>query len=171
MRSKYLPALGAIVLLTACDVRVGNEAGNVSENASAAGRAEDGRLTIEAPGFNMSMNIPDSVRANAEMDDDDLFYPGSKFGGIHVQGGPERGNGGRGGEVELRFTTSDAVDRVLAWYRDPARGEKLTVGSVERKGDGYLVSGKIDSDKDDFALRITPRPGGGTEGRLLLSDR
>lgn len=172
MWSKCLPALGAIVLLTACDMRIGNDASESSENASAAGRAEEGRLTIDAPGFNMSVNIPESIRTDAKIDEDNhLIYPGSKFGGIHVQDGRDRAGGSSDGEVELRFSTGDPLDRVAAWYRDPARGEKIIIASAERQGDGFLISGTVRPDKDSFALRITPRAGGGTEGRLLLSDR
>lgn len=172
MSSKYLPVFAVLALLTACDVRVGNEAGEVSENASAAGRAEEGRLTIEAPGFNMSMNIPEDIRAEGDIGDDDLIYPGSSFGGIHVQGRRGGADGKGDGEVEIRFTTNDQADRVAAWYRDPARGkEDVVVTSVEREGGGYLVQGTARNDDGRFTVRLAPRPGGGTEGRLLVTDR
>ena len=171
MGAKCLPALAAIVLLAACDVKIGNEAGNVSENASAAGRAQEGRLTIEAPGFNMSMDIPKDALEDSKIDDDRVIYPGSQFGGVHVEGRPGRNGEEGSGEVELRFTTGDAADRVVAWYRDPARHDDIVVASAGRQGEGFLLSGTVGEEKKRFDLRLTPRLGGGTEARLLLTDR
>jgi hypothetical protein len=171
MGVKCLPALVAVVLLAACDVKIGNEAGNVSENASAAGRAQEGRLTIEAPGFNMSMDIPKDALKDSRIDDDRVIYPGSQFGGVHVQGRPGRNREEGSGEVELRFTTGDPADRVVAWYRDPARHDDIVVASAERQGGGFHLSGIAGDERKPFDLRISPRAGGGTEARLLLSDR
>lgn len=172
MRLTHLAtSIAAVAALTACEARLGNDAPPVAENATAAGRAEEGRLTIEAPGFNMSVSIPEGLRGDANMDDDsDLIYPGSTFGGIHVQGGTERPGRDRGGEVELRFTTGDAIDRVVAWYRDPARGGKINIASVARDGNGFTVTGTDRHDNDQFTLRLAPR-GSGTEGRLLIVDK
>lgn len=171
MRLSHLAAsIAAVAALTACEARIGNDAPPVAENATAAGRAEEGRLTVEAPGFNMSINIPEGIRSEANMDDDsDLIYPGSTFGGIHVQGGTERAGGDRGGEVELRFSTGDAIDRVVAWYRDPARSQEISIASVTPDGNGFTVTGTGRRGNDPFTLRLAPR-GSGTEGRLLLVD-
>ena len=45
--------LAGAALLPACEARIGNDAPPVEANASAAGKAEEGRLTVSAPGFNM----------------------------------------------------------------------------------------------------------------------
>jgi hypothetical protein len=165
-----LPLAACITLLGACEARFGNDAGEVAENATAAGRAQDGRLTIEAPGFNLSVQIPEGVRSEGGFGEDEgLIYPGASFGGIHVQGTPDGANGD--GEVELRFSTSDAVDRVVGWYRDPARNADFTVQSVRQEGPAFVVSGTGQGEGNSFALNVTPRPGGGTEARLVLSDR
>jgi hypothetical protein len=169
--SKLLPVLTAAAMLAACEARIGNDAAPVAENASAAGRAEEGRVTIEAPGFNMTVDIPEGIRAHAGMNDDSgLIYPGASFSGIHVQGRPERADGASDGEVELRFTTGDGIDRVVAWYRDPARGEDLSIQSALQDGDAFVIAGTGRREHDRFTLRVTPRPGGGSEGRLVLSD-
>ena len=162
-------AAGAAAL-SACEARIGNDAPPVEANASAAGKAEDGRLTVSAPGFNMAIDIPEGLRGSAHMDgDNEIIYPNSTFGGIHIQGGPERGHGEHEGEVELRFTTGDAIDRVVAWYRDPARAEHFTLNSARRDGDAVLIVGAARDGDHPFTLRLS-RQGGGTEGRLLLSD-
>ena len=169
--SKLIPAMAAAALLVACEARIGNDAPPVAENATAAGRAEEGRVTVEAPGFNLSINIPESIRVRAEIGEEGgLIYPGSTFAGVHVQGGPEGADGDRDGEVELRFSTGDAPGQVVAWYRDPARGGDFTVQAARQEGTGFVVSGTGRRDGERFTLRIAPRAGGGAEGRLLLSD-
>ena len=170
--TKPLPLLAlAAASLAACEARIGNDAAPVAENATAAGRAEEGRVTIEAPGFNMSIDIPEGIRAHSDIDDENgLIYPGSTFSGIHVQGRPEDASGKSDGEVELRFNTGDGTDRVVAWYRDPARNTDLTIQSVNPEGNGFVITGTGKQDNERFTLRVTPREGGGTEGRLVLSD-
>ena len=170
-QSKLALLAAGAALLTACEARIGNDAPPVEANASAAGKAEEGRFTVSAPGFNMAIDIPEGLQDQAHMDgDNDLIYPGASFGGLHVQGGPEDRHGEHRGEVELRFTSGDALDRVVAWYRDPARADHFTIQSARREGDGVLIAGTGRRDRDRFTLRLAPR-GGGTEGRLLLSDR
>ena len=172
MAPKFAALLAGAAFLTACEARIGNDAPPVEANASAAGKAEEGRLTVSAPGFNMSIDIPEGLRDNDMDDDNDLLYPGAQFGGIHIQGSPERrANGSQQGEVELRFTTADAPDRVAAWYRDPARREDFTIQSAGREGNVLVFAGTGRHDDDRFTLRVTPRAGGGSEGRLVLSDR
>lgn len=168
---KLVPLIAGAALLSACEARIGNDAPPVEANASAAGKAEEGRLTVSAPGFNMSIDIPAGLRDDAHMDgDSELLYPGANFGGIHIQGGAERDQGQHEGEVELRFTTGDAPGRVVAWYRDPARASDFTVQSARREGNTVVIVGTESGENDPFTLRLSPQ-GGGTEGRLLLSDR
>ena len=169
--SRLAPAAAAALLLVACEARIGNDAPPVAENATAEGRAEEGRFTIEAPGFNMSIDIPEGIRTRADIESDGLVYPGATFSGMHVQGGREGADGEHDGEVEIRFTSGDAPDRVVAWYRDSARGDDFTVQAARQEGGGFVVSGTGRSDGEPFTLRIAPGEGGGTEARLLLSDR
>lgn len=167
-RTKPLAAVAAIILLGACEARFGNDAAPVDANATAENRAEDGRLTIEAPGFNLQVDIPDSIRADAEMSDNKLIYPGAAFGGIHIQG--NRAETDRD-QVELRFTSGDDLARVAAWYRDPARRGDFAIASDSRDGETIVIAGTDAGDGDPFTLRLAPRSGGGTEARLLLTDR
>ena len=162
--------LAATAFLAACEARVGNEAG--SGNASAEGKAEEGQLTIDTPGMELKINIPEGLRGRAQIDENSgIIYPGSSFSGIHVAGGSERPDGGREGEVELAFTTPDAPDRVVAWYRDPARSGDFTIGRAERRGEDFVLAGTTREDGDEFRLRLEPKRGGGTEARLLIRDR
>ncbi|MGQ0558639.1 MAG: hypothetical protein ACT4OE_03505 [Sphingosinicella sp.] len=170
MKRLVVAAAASALLLAACEARFGNDAAPVAANASAAGKAQQGRMTIEAPGFSLKVAIPEGLRAQASFGEGDgMMYPGATFGGIHVQGRPARDGRDGGGEVELRFDTSDAPDRVLAWYRDPARREHLTVRSARRQGQGYVLAGTGEDD-GQFTLTLSPRAGGGTDARLVLTD-
>ncbi|MDQ8758265.1 hypothetical protein RCO27_18710 [Sphingosinicella sp. LHD-64] len=168
--AKLLPAVTALALLGACEARIGNDAAPVAENATAENRAQEGRLTIEAPGFNLQMDIPESMRADINDDSDGMIYPGAAFGGIHVQG--NRGDGrDRPDEVELRFSTGDDPARVAAWYRDPARSSEFSITrNAEENGATVIAGNQADGD-GTFTLHLAPRGGGGTEARLLLTDR
>lgn len=171
MIPKLLSTLAVAGLLAGCEARIGNDAPPVDENATAAGRAEEGRFTVEAPGFNMSIDIPDFVQGRAEVDEESgLIYPGSDFSGMHVQGGRDGPHGERGGEVELRFTHADAPERVAAWYREPARSGDLTIASDDRRGDSFVLSGTSRQDNERFTVTISPRSGGGSDTRLVLTD-
>lgn len=162
-------AAASLMILAACEARIGNDAPPVDENASAAGRAEEGRLSIEAPGFNMSIDIPEAVHSRARVDEDSgLIYPGSAFSGMHIQG--RREGAGNEGEVEMRFTHADPPERIAAWYRDPARRDNLTVATAERRGEDFVFAGIWRPANERFMVTIAPSAGGGSETRLVVSD-
>lgn len=168
MRFALIPL--SIVLLCGCEMRIGNDAAPVADNASAAGRAENGQLTVEAPGFNLSVTIPEGMTDRGSVSDDNgLVYPGSTIAGVHVQGRREE-RGHNNGEVEIRLASNDAPDRVAAWYRDPARADRFSAASTTQDGDATVISGTGRRDNERFTLRIAPRAGGGSDMRLLLAD-
>lgn len=169
MRS-ILFVCAAAFALTACEMRIGNDAPPVAENASASGRAENGKVTIEAPGFNLSIDVPEGMGSRAEVNERGLVYPGARFAGIHVQAGRDEGEGRRDGEVEMRLTTTDAPALVAAWYRDPARASDFTIASATQEGAVAVISGTGRRDNERFTLRIAAREGG-SDLRLLLADR
>lgn len=168
MKRSALPALAAAALaLGACEARFGNDA-LPTGNGSAENKAAEGEVSINAPGFQMKINIPEGIRREANINDDSgIIYPGSIVGGVHVEGGRERGKSD--GEVELRFTSADAPDRVAAWYRDPARATDFTIAAATREGDAHVFAGTT-KDSGRFRVRLAPRGGGGTEGRALLAE-
>ncbi len=172
-RLRLLP-LGAIAALAlgACEARVGNDAdaGQANRTAGAEGKAEEGRLSIHAPGFDLKINIPEGIRREADMEgDSDIIYPHSRFSGMHVEGG--RDDSRSDGEVELAFISADAPDLVAAWYRDPARAPEFTVASASREGSGWLIAGATRGNDGNFRVRLIARRDGGTEGRVVLTDR
>jgi len=155
--------------LAACDAGSGDDA----RGRMAGGQARDGDVTVNAPGLQLSVNLPEPFRREAHLDPGDnnhLVYPGSQLGGVAVQAGDgESGNAGAS-HVELRFSSADAPDRVAAWYADPARRAHFTVSGTRRDGASTIVEG---NDKSGARFRVTlgPAAGGHTEGRLLIIDR
>ena len=167
---RLLPlAAAAALALTACEARFGNDA-DPAGNGSAQGKAEEGRLSIHAPGFDMKISIPEGIRREAGIDDDSgVIYPNSTLSGMHVEGG--RDDTRSDGQVELAFTSADAPDLIARWYQDPARAQHFAVATANREGPAFVIAGTTRDRDGDFRVHLTPRQGGGTEARVLLSDR
>jgi len=169
-------SLGAAAAAAACSMPSGEserrEADNRLEQAKAGadGKAEEGRLSIRAPGVDIAINVPDAMRGRARADSDsDLLPPGTQVSGLHVQGdGGDRAQGRD--SVELRFTSPQPPDRVAAWYRDPARREHFTIAAAGREG-GVIVLTGASKDGGPITVRLSPGTGVGTDGRLILVDR
>lgn len=156
------------IALPACEARVGNDV-HPSGNGSAENKAEEGQLSISAPGVEMKINIPEGIRREANIHDDSgLIYPGSRMSGVHVEGG--RDDERSDGEVELRFASADPLATVARWYQDPARVSTFTVDSAARDGAAYVFSGTKKEGNGHFRLRLAAAPDGGTDGRLLLTE-
>jgi predicted small secreted protein len=166
-----LAATAAALVLTACEARIGNDV-QPTGNGSAENKAEEGEVSINAPGVQMKINIPEGLRHEASIrDDGGLIYPGSTMSGMHIEGGHDGERGKSDGEVELRFTTTDGPDIVARWYQDPARTSDFTISSAGRdRGAAYVFAGTRKDGDGRFRIRLAPRQGGGTDGRVLLSD-
>lgn len=154
-------------LICGCEAKIGtsdaNEASNVQR--SAEGKAEEGSIALDAPGLNFKLRIPlDRARTDSQSK---LLYPGSTITGIYIAAQPDS-KGGSGGEVELRFASPDAPEKVAAWYRD--RKDAFTLSSDGREGDSHLLAGTQKEEGDGFKLRLEPK-GAGTDGRLTVRDK
>ena len=164
-----LAAATAVLLLAACEARFGNDV-QPGGNGSAENKAEEGQVSINAPGVQMKINIPEGLRHEASIrDDGGLIYPGSTMSGMHIEGGRDGEQGRSEGQVELRFTTADGPDTVARWYQDPARAGDFTIASASRDGAAYVFAGTKKDGDGRFRIRLAPRQGG-TDGRVLLSD-
>jgi len=138
--------------------------------AGAEGKAEEGRLSIKAPGVDIAINVPDAMRSRARANtDSDVLPPGAQVSGLHVQGDGGDRSAGRD-SVELRFSAEEAPERVAAWYRDPARRDHFTIGGARREGNAIVLTG-ASKDGGPMTVRLAPGPGAGTDGRLILVDR
>ncbi len=169
-------AAGVLALLGGCDDKVNEKptdrvnAGAQTAQAPAEGKAEDGRLSIKGPGFDLKVNVPEGV-GNCGNSENELLYPGSKVSGMHIEAEGTSGNAKASGGVELRFTSSDPLERVAAWYRDPARQDRFAVESVAGEGGALVIRGSQKGNGDAFMLRLGPASGGGTVGRMTLTGR
>ncbi|HYD37626.1 MAG TPA: hypothetical protein VEA60_08430 [Allosphingosinicella sp.] len=169
----YVAAVAAI-LVGACEGRIGSEeADNRSAEAevSAEGKAEEGKISVKAPGFDLKFTLPKGMVGEARAErDSKLLYPGAILRGMAIAAGEGRGRGGDS-EVEIGFSTADPLDRVIGWYRDPARADGFRLDRADREGEGWRVTGVQKRDGHRFKLRLAPRPGGGTDGRLTVRHR
>lgn len=164
----------AAAALCACD---GNsrrdEAENMTDDSqvSAEGKAEEGKVSLKMPGVDMSLTLPKGVSFDAKAErDSKLLYPGATLRGMAVAAGPGSDKSGDS-EVEIRFSSPEPVDKVVAWYRDPARAEGFRLERAAREGDSWTVTGVQKRDNHGFRLRLSPRDGGGTDGRLAVRHR
>jgi hypothetical protein len=175
-RSKLFLVVGSVALLAACEAKTGKDDGAPKEGtptgaAAAEGKAEDGRFSIKGPGFDMKIAIPKGVADRAEVDSDSgLLYPGAALSGMHIEAGGSDAPAEKNGGVELRFTSADAPEKIAAWYRDPARAAEFSVASASREGTSAIIAGTRKGDGGTFKVRISPGAGGGTDGRLTLSE-
>jgi hypothetical protein len=169
-----LGATFALGLLGGCHAEVhkqnGAKAGVDAGNVSAEGKAEEGKFSLNAPGFNMKVDLPASIADHASVDaNSDLLYPGSRLGGLHVEAGDD-GDHNDGG-VELRFASSDDPARIAAWYRDPARANDFVIDSAKADADATMLTGHDKDGETGFTVHLSPAAGGGTDGRLTIADR
>jgi hypothetical protein len=168
--NKLFCLVGALAMLAGCEARIGRDDAQSNTAAAAKGteQAEEGTFSIDTPGLQMKLDIPTAIAERAEVDNENgLLYPGANLSGIHVEA--REGNGRS--RVELRFSSTDAPERVAAWYRDPARADDFTVASGSQNGGVITLAGTQKDDGDPFELSLSPRNGGGTDGRLKLRER
>ena len=168
-RAKLALMLGSAFLVLGCEAKVGDGDGNVASNdqASAEGKSEEGKIALSMPGFDVKLNVP-LDKAEMSGDQGKILYPGSKLTGVYVAAHPDKG-AGSDGEVELRFATPDAPDKVAAWYRDPARAPDFALSADSREGEAYVLAGEQKGDEEIFRLRLEA-DGSGTDGRLVVRD-
>ncbi|MEA3049736.1 MAG: hypothetical protein QOG84_1572 [Sphingomonadales bacterium] len=168
MRSSLLAA--TFLLLAGCQVRGDDDEqapANASQPISAEGKAEEGKISINAPGFALTFSLPKEMSRTAKADKDSkMLYPGATIAGVAIAAG-RGGKNADQSEVEMRFRTPDPVDRVAAWYRDPARAAGFRLQNVAKEGDVVVIAGVQNSDRHPFKVRLTPADGG-TDGRLTI---
>jgi hypothetical protein len=171
MSARLPVAAVALALLSACGGHAGDKTSETDNGqASAEGRAEEGKISVKAPGIDMTFVLPKAMRGEAKVDKNSkILYPGATIGGLAVVGTQAKGEkDGGDSEVEFRFATVDPPDRVAAWYRDPARAADLKVAKAAKEGADIIITGTQPGDAHPFKVRLSPREGGGTEGRLTI---
>jgi hypothetical protein len=164
---KPAAAMAFLTLLGACgsDDDDANLGAPANRQISAEGKAEEGKISVKAPGFDLAFTLPKEMTGEAKVDrDSKVFYPGATISGMAIAAGA----GGGDSEVELRFATADPIDKVVAWYRDPARAAGYRLDSAGKQGDQWVFTGTQKRDNHPFKVRLTERAGGGTDGRVTV---
>jgi hypothetical protein len=126
----------------------GNESANAANGV--ASRTENGQLTARVQGVDLKVNLPPPIRRMAE--DDDLVYPGAR----NVRGPGQR------------FHSGDPPETVAAWYRDPARANRFSIGAASRDGNAWVLAGTARGG-DAVSVRLTPGSAGGTDGTITVT--
>ncbi len=164
--TKWAAVSGLALTLSACDASVDlGDAVKADGNATVGGKAQDGRVTINAPGLDLSVNIPDALLDPTQIQQEGrrLLPPAAAFSGIHVQSGEN------GGGVEIAFTSPQAPAALAEWYRAAERARDVAVQSVVQQGTAFVVQGTTIGAQDAFSVRLTPSSAG-TEGRLVIGS-
>jgi hypothetical protein len=166
-----LAALAGAALVAGCHGEDDDINFSGGGNVSAEGKAEEGKIKVKAPGFDLSLSLPKEMTGEAKVDrDSKVLYPGATISGMAVAAG-EGGDQGGDSEIEMRFATADPLDKVLAWYRDPARAVGYRLDGAARDGNGWVIAGTQKRDNHPFKVRLTARGNGGTDGRVTVRHR
>ena len=174
MAMRLMAAAAAAALLAGCggdeDEELPPANAAQASRPAAEGKAEEGRLSIKAPGVDIAINVPDAMRDRARAGaDSELLPPGAAVSGIHIAGDGGDRNAGRD-SVELRFVSDQPPEQVAAWYRDPARRPDFTIAAARREGEAIVLEGANSDGGGPLVVRLSPRRSG-TDGRLVLVDR
>jgi hypothetical protein len=168
MAASRMFALAATALLWGCGAPDDEDnllAGN--ESVSAEGKAQEGKISVKAPGVDISFSVPKELTVDAKAGKDNkLLYPDATLSGIAFASG-EKDNQKGDTDVEVRFKAPDPVDKVAAWYRDPARADGFRLTSETREGTQLVLAG-MQRDRHAFKVTLGPGAGGGTEGRVRV---
>ena len=173
MTASLRPALCLLAgMVAGCGIDDDRNSAQPANNVvSAEGKAEEGKISVKAPGFDLALSLPKEMAGEAKVDrDSKVLYPGATISGIAIAAG-EGGNDGGDSEVEMRFATADPPETVAGWYRDPARADGYRLDKATKEGDSWVLLGTQNRDKHPFKVRLAPRSGGGTEGRLTVRHR
>jgi hypothetical protein len=168
MAVSRMSALAATALLCACGSGGDDEdnlaAGN--QSVSAEGKAQEGKISVRAPGVDISFSVPKELTVDARAGKDNkLLYPNATLTGMAYAAG-EKDNQGGDTDMEVRFRAPDPLDKVTAWYRDPARRGDFRLTSERREGTKLILIG-TQADRQAFKVTLGPGPGG-TEGRVRV---
>src|SRR3954468_12158918 len=167
MAASRMFALAATAFLfTGCNPGGGDEDNLLAANqtVSAEGKAQEGKISVKAPGVDITISVPKELTGGAKVGKDSkILYPGATLAGMAIAAG-EKDNQGGDTDVEMRFKTADAPDTVAGWYRDPARAEGFKLDSVRRQGAELVFTGVQRRDKRPFKLTLGPGAGGGGQG-------
>src|SRR3954471_14433525 len=152
--SRILALAATAFLFTGCNPGGGDEDNLLAANqtVSAEGKAQEGKISVKAPGVDITISVPKELTGGAKVGKDSkMLYPGATLAGMAIAAG-EKDNQGGDTDVEMRFRTADPLDTVVAWYRDPAR-DGFRIDSAKRQGAELVFAGV--QRRDNRAFKVT----------------
>jgi hypothetical protein len=142
-------------------IRIQSDTGNETATISHDGE----RLSVDLPGFDTSLTLP-KIDLSSNIDFDGIkLYPDSKIGNVDISG-----KEGEGGSIQLNFTSPDAPEKILDYYRQAARQRGYTLSGSTGGGGVSALSGSK-AGGDSFALQLFPTTGGATRGEMRFEGR
>lgn len=159
--------LAGVALLAGCGGDDNNKAAQANQ-VSAEGQAQPGTVRLKGTGVDLTFVVPKAIRGDVKADKNGkILYPSSTLQGMAMVGGEPSGRKGGDSEMEVGFATADPLDKVVGWYRDPARTHDFRVVAVRKDGQATTI---FANQPDGHAIKVSlaPRAGGGTDGRLVI---
>lgn len=154
--------LAPALLLAACgsngDTSDGTQIsinGGAGGNGFSAGMGKDGKVSIDAPGFKMNVDLPKVQLDASDFKMNGVSLPeGSKITSMNIAG-----DGDRDGGLRVAFTSPVGTAQVREWFqgRLAAEGFKLTAS-------GDDLTGTTDEGK---AFRLTTKGSGASSESVL----
>lgn len=159
MRFHIVSAAIAIASLAACS--------SSEEDSNASVELGNGTVSISAPGFNMSVDVPGDAMRNVEIKtDSEALYPGAQATGMTMSKDPVTGTN----RIDIGFSSKDTIDNVAKWYGDPKRAGNFKVTGINITNGVHTMSA-VDDTGEFFNVILKPGEDGGTAGQLKFRDR
>ncbi|MDX3883292.1 MAG: hypothetical protein QHC65_02635 [Sphingomonas sp.] len=171
MRRTTLPiglavAVSGLLLLTACEVKVGQDDKADAGNGAAASSADNGgQVSLDIPGFSAKVDVPATSLGSDDMDIDGLrLYPGTRVTGVDVKAAGDAS----ANSVRISYASADAPDKLKAYYEAAAKDKGFTSAASTREGAADVLNLTNAKGKK---VRIAIEPAGtGSKGALTILD-
>ena len=139
-------------------ITINGEDGNVSIVTDA-----DGRTTVNAPGVNASINLPQVKIDAADFEVNGVkLYPGSTIRNFNLEATEGSGAEKDKGRMDLSFDAPASLDKVQAWFRDAMAKRKF---KVSPQGNGF--AGTTD-EGDPITVELNADGADKTTGRMIV---
>lgn len=151
--------------VAACDARTSEKDAKDVHIGIASQDGGDNKVSVNVPGFNANLNLPD-LNLGGHMNLDGVkLAPDSHVTGVDVLGDDKTTEGGADGHgsVRVAFTNADAPAKLLDYYRRALADAGFTPGG--QSGGGALTATR---DKKEFALALAP-DGSGSRGTITIT--
>lgn len=166
----------ALLALGGCKARVDDRNGNAAFSASIGDTGADstgnGAVTVNAPGVNLQVKLPNIDLGTGHLDIDGMkLYPASSVTGVNVIGDADEKDGGSGGgQVKIAFASADAPAKLVDYYVTQSRDHGFTTDAPLAGGGETRLHGTKAEDGKTKSFDLTVRPqGAGSTGAIMVT--